>query len=256
VRFGEAKGASRYKAEGENRGRRTDQTELHQHTVPVVRQRRPYAYFARRSQRRRNVPGHRGVRDVRPRVRSAFAQLVHVRAAVCAVLASVALLGATPSPAPAPQRIDLSKLQSKTLLPKVPLHSEYIVAVNKLGQVTHVISGKVSKDKTYNLQTYGNAMQAFIRTPDGKAISGRYKLTYDYSPKTTRIHREVALVERGTVDANAPGAVIEMYADVRKHQSQKSKASAAPAPAPTAAQTPGPQPSGTFRLPDLKSPGQ
>jgi hypothetical protein len=183
-----------------------------------------------------------------------------LRAAACAALAAVALLAAAPSPSPSPNRVDLTKVQSKALLPKVPLHTEYIVAVNKLGQVTHVLSGKVSKDKTYNLQTYGNAMQAFIRTTDGKAISGRYKLTYDYNPKTTRVHREVALVATGTVDANAPGAVTQMYADVRKHQKAATKATptstppAVPAPARTAAQTPGPQPTGTFHFPDLKSP--
>lgn len=182
-----------------------------------------------------------------------------LRAAACAALAAVALLAAAPSPSPSPTRIDLTKLQSKALLPKVPLHTEYVVAVNKLGQVTHVISGKVSKDKTYNLQTYGNAMQAFIRTPDGKAISGRYRLTYDYSPKTTRVHRDVALVSKGSVDANAPGAVTQMYADVRKHQKAAPKPSSTapvvPAPARSAAQTPGPQPTGTFHFPDLKTPG-
>jgi hypothetical protein len=165
-----------------------------------------------------------------------------LRAAVCAALAAVTLLAATPSPSPLPYRIDLTKIQPKALLPKVPLHSEYVVAVNKLGQVTHVISGKVSKDKTYNMQTYGNAMQAFIRTPDGKAISGRYRLTYDYSPKTTRIHREVALVAAGNVDANAPGAVTQMFDDVEKHQ--KTAAKPARTPAPTldsgAAMTPAP----------------
>jgi hypothetical protein len=182
-----------------------------------------------------------------------------VRAAACAALAAVALLAAAPSPSPSPKRVDLTTIQSKALLPKVPLHTEYIVAVNKLGQVTHVLSGKVSKDKTYNLQTYGNAIQAFIRTPDGKAISGRYKLTYDYNPKTTRVRRDVALVATGTVDANAPGAVTQMYADVRKHQKAAAKATAtpagAPAPARTAAETPGPQPTGTFHFPDLKTPG-
>ena len=69
------------------------------------------------------------------------------------------------------------------------------MAVNKLGQVTRILSGKPSKDRTYNLQTGGNALQAYIRTSDGKAIAGSYRLTYDYSPKTTRIHRDVALVE-------------------------------------------------------------
>ena len=99
---------------------------------------------------------------------------------------------ATPAPRPTPYRIDLTKVQPKSLLPKVALHTEYIVAVNKLGQVTRIISGKTSKDRTYNIQTAGNALQAFIRTPEGKAIPGSYRLTYDYSPKTTRIHRDVA----------------------------------------------------------------
>ena len=108
------------------------------------------------------------------------------------------LLAATPAPAPqpTPYRIDLTKIQPKSLLPKVPLHTEYVVAVNKLGQVTRIISGKGSKDKTYNLQTAGNALQAFIRTPDGKAISGSYRLTYDYNPKTARIHRTSRSVAR------------------------------------------------------------
>ncbi|HEY5348464.1 MAG TPA: hypothetical protein VIJ64_01995 [Candidatus Lustribacter sp.] len=166
-----------------------------------------------------------------------------LRAALCAAIAALALLGATPAPKSSPYRIDVTKIQSKALLPKVPLHTEYVVAVNKLGQVTHVISGKTSKDKTYNLQTYGNAMQAFIRTADGKAIAGRYRLTYDYSPKTTRVHREVQLVKAGGVDANAAGAVTKMIDDVHKHGN---------APAGKAAMTPGPQPGGNLHLPDLK----
>jgi hypothetical protein len=157
-----------------------------------------------------------------------------LRAAFCAALAALTLLAASPSPSPSPHRIDLTKVQPKALLPKVPLHSEYIVAVNKLGQVTRVVSGKVSKDKTYNLQTYGNALQAFIRTPEGKAISGRYRLTYDYSPKTTRVHRDVALVSAGGVDANAPGAVTQMIDDVKKHQKKPAaKPATSPAPTPT-----------------------
>jgi hypothetical protein len=140
-----------------------------------------------------------------------------LRATLCAGLASVALLGAVPSPAPSPYRVDLTKIQPKALLPKVPLHTEYVVAVNKLGQVTHVLARKISKDKIYNLQTYGNAMQAFIRTGDGHAISGSYRLTYDYSPKTARVHRDVQLVRAGGVDPNALGAVNRMIEDVRAH---------------------------------------
>jgi hypothetical protein len=174
--------------------------------------------------------------------------------ALCIAVAASALLAAAPTPSPLPYRIDVTKIQPKSLLPKVPLHTEYIVAINKLGQVTHILSGKVSKDKTYNLQTYGNAMQAFIRTSDGKAISGRYRLTYDYNPKTTRVRREVELVRAGTVDPNAEGAVNAMMDDVKKH-AKKSTTAAAPAPAParTAAMTPGPQPSGNLHLPDLQS---
>ena len=174
-----------------------------------------------------------------------------LRAALCAAFAAFTLLAATPAPRPTPYRIDLTKIQPKSLLPKVALHTEYIVAVNKRGQVTHIISGKASKDRTYNIQTAGNALQAFIRTPDGKAISGRYRLTYDYSPKTTRIHRDVALVKAGGVDPNAEGAVYQMMDDVKKHQ-QSAKTAHTPAPERSAAMTPGPQPTGTIRLPSLQ----
>jgi hypothetical protein len=172
-----------------------------------------------------------------------------LRAALCAAVAVFTLLGATPTPVPTPYRIDITKIQPKSLLPKVPLHTEYVVAVNKLGQVTHVINGKLSKDKTYNLQTYGNAMQAFIRTPDGKAESGSYRLTYDYSPKTTRIHREVVLVKAGGVDPNAEGAVTKMIDDMKKHANDPKPGG----PVGNAAETPGPQPSGNLHLPDLKT---
>jgi hypothetical protein len=140
-----------------------------------------------------------------------------MRALLCAVAAAFTLIAATPAPHATPYRVDLTKIQSKALLPKVPLHTEFVVAVNKMGQVTRIISGKPSKDKTYNLQTAGNALQAFIRTPDGKAISGSYLLTYDYSPQTTRIHRDVSLVKEGGVDPNAQGAALRMIDDVRKH---------------------------------------
>ena len=140
-----------------------------------------------------------------------------LRAALCAAIATLALLAVAPSPSPLPSRIDLTKVQPKALLPKVPLHTEFVVAVNKLGQVTHVLTRKLSKDGTFNLQTYGNALQAFIRTPDGHAVSGRYRLTYDYNPKTAHIHRDVALVSAGGVDPNAEGAVTKMIDDMAKH---------------------------------------
>jgi len=119
-----------------------------------------------------------------------------LRTALGAAFAALALLAASPAPQP--------------VLPKVPLHTEFIVATNKLGQVTHIISGTPSKDRTYNMQTAGNAMQAYIRTPEGRAIPGRYRLTYDYNPKTARVRRNVELVSAGGVDPNAEGAVTAM----------------------------------------------
>ena len=182
-----------------------------------------------------------------------------MRALLCAVAAAFTLLAATPAPHASPYRVDLTKIQPKSLLPKVPLHSEFVVAINKLGQVTRIISSKTSADKTYNLQTAGNALQAFIRTPDGKAISGSYRLTYDYSPKTTRIHRDVALVKAGGVDANAEGAALLMIDDVRKrakpHPGETGPQAPAPATAPAAqapqAQQPRPGAVNTH-LPDLQ----
>lgn len=142
------------------------------------------------------------------------------RALLCAPVAAVALLAATPAPTPFPKpvetRVDLTKIQPKSLLPKVPLHTEFVVAVNKYGQVTEIVSGKPSKDRTFNLQTEGNALQAYIRTEAGTAVPGTYRLTYDYAPKTARIRRNVALVKAGGVDANAEGAVNKMIDDVKK----------------------------------------
>ena len=182
---------------------------------------------------------------MRSRLCSAVAQLIRIW--LCAIAAAFTLLAATPSPQPTRYRVDLTKIQPKSLLPKGPLHTEYVVAINKLGQVTHIMSGKVSSDKTYNLQTAGNALQAFIRTPDGKAISGSYRLTYDYSPKTARIHRDVALLKAGGVDPNEEGAALKMIDDVRKH--------AKPHPGETAPQhnefQPLSRPSGSSKLPDL-----
>ena len=157
------------------------------------------------------------------------------RAAMLAFVAAFALLAATPPP------------QLKALLPKVPLHTEFIVAVNKLGQVTKIVSLKPSKDKTYNLQTGGNALQAFIRTPDGKALAGTYRLTYDYNPKTAMVHRGVALVHAGGVNADAPGAVNVMLEDVKKRGLRP----ASPGPERSAEMTPGPQPT-KLKLPSLQ----
>jgi hypothetical protein len=173
-----------------------------------------------------------------------------VRVWLCALAAALTLIAATPAPQPTRYRIDLTKIQPKSLLPKVPLHTEYVVAVNKLGQVSHIISGKTSNDKMYNLQTAGNALQAYIRLPDGTSVSGSYRLTYDYNPKTTRIRRGVALIKAGGVDPNEQGAALRMIDDVRKHakphpgETAPSRGDVPPPPQPLVRTSPG-------HLPDL-----
>ena len=91
-------------------------------------------------------------------------------------------------------------------------HTEFIVEVNAKGQVARVRSGKPCGDRAFNTLTYGNALQAFIRTPDGSAVPGTYRLTYDFSPKTQHVKRGVSLVRAGGVNPQALGAVDEMAA--------------------------------------------
>jgi hypothetical protein len=175
-----------------------------------------------------------------------------MRVLLCALLAAFTLIAATPAPVKTPYRIDVTKIQPKALLPKGPLHTEYVVAINKLGQVTKIVSGKPSKDKTFNLQTAGNALQAFIRTPDDKAIPGTYRLTYDYNPKTTRVRRDVALVHAGGVDVNARGAALKMMDDVQKFAKAHPATAAAAEKADEQRAVPLTQAS-TGKLPDLNN---
>lgn len=152
---------------------------------------------------------------------------------------------ATPKPkAAAPARIDVQKLQPKELAPKKTLHVEYVVEVNKYGQVARVRSVKPSHDEAFDAHSYGNALQAFIRTPDGHAIAGSYRLTYDYDPKTLRVHRDVALVKAGGVNPNAEGAAISMMKIAARNRNRT------PAPVGNVTQAPNPAPS-VRHLPDL-----
>jgi hypothetical protein len=154
-------------------------------------------------------------------------------------------LAATPAPSGTPpQRIDVLKAQPKSLAPKKTLHVEYTVEVNKLGQVARVRTVKPSHDQAFDAKTYGNVLQAFIRTPDGQVILGTYLMTYDYDPKTMRVRRgEPQLLKRGGVDPNAKGAVDDMLEIARRNHTRT------PAPGDI---TPGPAPSVTIRrMPDL-----
>jgi hypothetical protein len=171
-------------------------------------------------------------------------RLVFAAAAVLA--ASGIASAATPAPKPtAPVRINVESLQPKSLFPKVKLHTEMIVEVNKLGQVSRVRSIKASHNVPFDTHCYGNALQAFIRTPDGNVVLGSYRLTYDYNPKTQRIHRDVALVKEGGVDPNRKGAAAEMSEIAHRNANRT--------PPPGLYVTPGPIPSPVIRrLPDLK----
>ena len=117
-----------------------------------------------------------------------------------------------------------------------------IVEVNRLGQVTRVRSIKPSHNPGFNRHAYGNALQAFIRTPDGHVVLGSYRLSYDYDPKTLRVRRDVALVHVGGVNPNAKGAATEMMEIARRNGNRQRATSATPKPAPT---------DNARRLPDL-----
>ncbi len=142
-----------------------------------------------------------------------------MRARTPAVLALAALLagaGATAAGAAPGATV--------AVIPQRPEHTEFTVETNEKGQVTRVRSGKPSPDPAFNAMTYGNALQAFIRTADGNAVAGVYRLTYDYNPKNKRVRRGVALIHAGGVDPSALGAVDQMAAFDRKaHDAKKAK---------------------------------
>jgi hypothetical protein len=160
--------------------------------------------------------------------------------------ASTVAFAATPAPKAQPtppKRIDVQSLQPKQLAPKKALHTEYIVEINKLGQVSRVRSVKPSHDESFDAKTYGNALQAFIRLPDGNVVLGTYRLTYDYDPKTYRVRRDVALVSRGGVDPERKGAAVDMMEIARRNQNRT--------PPPMASPSPGVVPT-VRRMPDLQ----
>jgi hypothetical protein len=167
------------------------------------------------------------MRFVRPSVRRSLAKLVarNVNIARSAsalaalfIVTSVSALGATPKPSPAP-----NPTRPVIHLPTVPLHTEVDVEVNKKGQVVRVKSTKPSKVQTFNLQTYGNALQMWIRHPDGTATVGLYRVTYDYNPKTQGVTRRVAIISAGGSWGNDPGAASVMI-DMAKKQAAAAQA--------------------------------
>ena len=132
-----------------------------------------------------------------------------------AAMSAVPALSATPAPKPLPS----------VQLPKVPLHSEFVVEVNNKGQVVRVKTMKGTGDKNpfFNAETYGNVLQMWIRHPDGSAEVGLYRVTYDYSPKTHAIARHITIVSSGGNWANAPGAATVMINDAKKREEEEAK---------------------------------
>ncbi len=111
--------------------------------------------------------------------------------------------------------------------PKEKLHTEFVVEVNKKGQIYRVRSGKSCPDTVFNAQTYGNVLQMWIRHPDGTAEVGLYRVTYDYDPNTHKIKRGVALLKPGGDWGDKEGAANEMMDIVR---SEARAAHATPTP--------------------------
>lgn len=128
--------------------------------------------------------------------------------AVClALVPAAAMAAASPKPLPTPH------------LPDVALHTQFNVEVNKLGQIVRVKSGKESPNPTFNAQTYGNVLQMWIRTPDGRAIVGMYRVDFDYNPKTHIVSRHVKLLYAGGDWANGQGAANQML-DLSNREAQ------------------------------------
>jgi hypothetical protein len=145
-------------------------------------------------------PSRRRLRIVRSRFYGAFAQL--------ALLLSAALIAATPAPRFSP--------------PTTPLHTAYVVEVNRHGQVVRVTGHDFSKNALFNLQTFGNAQQMWIRHPNGTADVGLYRVSYDYDPRTRKVLRRVSLVRLGGTWANAQGAANAMMDEARRQAEAES----------------------------------
>ena len=116
-------------------------------------------------------------------------------------------IAATPTPLPSPN------------LPKVAMHTDFTVEVNKKGQVVRVKTGHGAKECSkqteaqcdfFNAQTYGNVLQMWIRHADGTAEVGLYKVSYDYNPKTHSVKRNVGIVSRGGDWGDKEGAATDM----------------------------------------------
>jgi hypothetical protein len=139
---------------------------------------------------------------------------VQALAALLFALPVVAHASETPAPAPS---VPPGARALPMPYPKTKLHTEFVVEVNAKGQVVRVRSGKSSQNLVYNAQTYGNVLQMWIRHPDGTAVVGVYRVTYDYDPESHKIKRGVALLWAGGNWGHKEGAANEML-DIAKKE--------------------------------------
>jgi len=149
---------------------------------------------------------------VRPPLRGALTQLIvksfsWSTVALALILSGAAFPCVAATSTPPPRHYTL---------PTVPLHTEAVVEVNKKGQVVRIKSTTPCKVSSFNIQTFGNALQMWIRRPDGTAEVGLYRVSYDYDPKTHGVTRKVALVSAGGNWGNDEGAALVMIEQARK----------------------------------------
>ena len=111
---------------------------------------------------------------------------------------ALAASAATPVPIPTPK------------LPDRPMHSSIIVEVNKRGQVVRIKGGELSHDSVFDTMTIGNALQMWIRRPDGSAVVGLFRVNYDYDPHTHNVARHISLISAGGNWGNDSGAATKM----------------------------------------------
>ena len=116
-------------------------------------------------------------------------------------------------------------------------HARYVVEVNAKGQVSKVRTRSRSRYPQFDALTYGNVVQLFVRTKDGGAVAGIYRVSYDFNPKTKLVQRRVKLLHAGGVDLWALG-LVDVYKQVDAERDREAGDAlskvhlATPAPAP------------------------
>jgi hypothetical protein len=131
---------------------------------------------------------------------------------------------ATPAPSAKPGGTPHPPLVLPTPnMPKIPLHTEFVVEVNAKGQVVRIVTKKGSSVPMFNAWTYGNVLQMWIRHPDGTAVVGTFKVTYDYDPHTKKVTRKPSLISEGGNWGNEEGAANAMIDTARKEAAEHQK---------------------------------